>query len=398
MPQQAQQTLSGPGSAAAVDIQSKSDIYSQGYTNGVCILISQLTLISRRLKHLPGVTVFTLALWAGAAMAQAPLSVPVFKAERQRVGSGFELDGVVQPVRQSVVSAQASGRLASLNVKVGDRIRAGQVLATIDDRETQAGVQRSQAQVAQAQADLRNAQSNFDRTRNLQRQGFVSSAAMDSAEAQLKAAQAAYDQALAGARQASLYQGFTKVTAPFDAWVLQTLVEAGDLAVPGKPILSLYAPLPLRVVVQVPVSRSAQVAAAAKADAAVSVQLDSGSAVRPTQVSQVPNADPVSQTIEWRLGLPDAQAAKVLPGQQVRVRFSLGQSASLLVPSSAILRRGELTAVYVAAEKNFTLRAVRPGADRGEKGVEILSGLTEGELVALDPVRAGLFGAQPQAK
>ncbi len=361
-------------------------------------MISQLTLPFRRAQLVHAATFFALTLTTGAAMAQAPVSVPVAKAERQRVGSGFELDGVVQPVRQSMVSAQASGRLASLNVKVGDRVRAGQVLATIDDRETQTGVQRSQAQVAQAQADLRNAQANFDRTRNLQRQGFVSSAAMDSAEAQLKAAQAAHDQAQAGARQASLYQGFTKVTAPFDAWVLQTLAEAGDLAVPGKPIVSLYAPLPLRVVVQVPVSRSAQVAAAAKAGSAVSVQLDAESAVRPTQVSQVPNADPVSQTIEWRLGLPDAQAARALPGQQVRVRFSLGESASLLVPASAILRRGELTAVYVAADKGFALRAIRPGVDHGAQGVQVLSGLAEGERVALDPVRAGLFGAQPQAK
>lgn len=359
-------------------------------------MIPHLTLISRRVALVPLATLLGFAL--STADAQAPVMVPVAKAERQSVGAGFELDGVVQPVRQSTVSAQTSGRLASLQVKVGDRVRAGQVLATIDDREAQTGVQRSQAQVAQAQADLRNAQAHFDRTQDLQRQGFVSAAALDTAQAQLKAAQAGLEQAQAGARQASLYQGFTKVTAPFDAWVLQTLAEAGDLAVPGKPIVSLYAPLPLRVAVQVPVSRSAQVGAAAKAGSAVAVQLDSagGSAVRPTQISQVPNADPVSQTIEWRLDLPDAHASMALPGQQVRVKFALGQAASLLVPASAILRRDELTAVYVVTDKGFALRAIRPGAGHGEQGVEVLSGLAEGELVALDPVRAGLFGAKPQ--
>ena len=72
-------------------------------------------------------------------------------------------------------------------------MRAGQLLATIDDRETQTGVQRSQAQVAQADAELRNAQANAERTRELQAKGFVSKAALDTAEPQFKAAQAGRD-------------------------------------------------------------------------------------------------------------------------------------------------------------------------------------------------------------
>jgi RND family efflux transporter MFP subunit len=191
------------------------------------------------------------------AAAQGGVQVPVVPAQVKSVGTGFELDGVVQPVKQSTISAQASGRIATLLVKAGDKVRAGQVLATIDDREAQTGVQSSQAQLAQAQAGLSNAQANFDRTRDLRAKGFVSAAALDTADAQLKGALAGRDQAGAGARQSALAQGFTRVTAPFEGWVLQTHAEAGDLAVPGKPLLTLYAPLPMRVVVQVPVSRSA---------------------------------------------------------------------------------------------------------------------------------------------
>jgi hypothetical protein len=66
------------------------------------------------------------------------------------------------------------------------------------------------------------------------------------------------------------------------------------------------------------------------------------------------------------------------------------------VPASALLRRGELTAVYVAREGRFVLQAVRTGADHGEAGVEVLAGLREGQAVATDPVRAGLAGAVPQ--
>lgn len=328
-----------------------------------------------------------------AAMAQGVIQVPVVAAQVKSVGTGFELDGVVQPVKQSTISAQSSGRIATLSVKAGDKVRAGQMLATIDDREAQTGVQRSQAQVAQAQAELRNAQSNFERTRDLQSKGFVSAAALDTADAQLKGAQAGRDQASAGAAQSALAQGFTRVSAPFDGWVLQTHAEAGDLATPGKPLLTLYAPLPLRAVMQVPVSRSG----VARAAGAVEVLVQNGGNskwIRPSVTSSVPTADAVSQTIEWRLELPTEAANALLPGQQVRVRFTGGQTERSVVPASAILRRGELTAVYVASPKGFLLKAVRLGADHGAEGVEVLAGLMAGELVALDPVKAGLQGAQ----
>jgi RND family efflux transporter MFP subunit len=340
---------------------------------------------------------YFLPLWGAfalqAATAQALIQVPVVVVQLKMVGTGFELDGVVQPVKQSTVSAQSSGRIATLGVKAGDKVRAGQLLATLDDREAQTGVQRSQAQVAQAQAELRNAQSHFNRTRDLQSKGFVSSAALDMADAQLKGAQAGRDQASAGAAQSALAQGFTRVSAPFDGWVLQTHAEAGDLATPGKPLLTLYAPLPLRAVVQVPVSR----AGVARAAGAVEVLVQNrGNAqwIRPSASSTVPTADAVSQTIEWRLELPPEAAHALLPGQQVRVRFTGGQTERSVVPTSAILRRGELTAVYVASSKGFLLKAVRLGADHGAEGVEVLAGLGLGERVALDPVKAGLQGAQ----
>lgn len=326
--------------------------------------------------------------------AQTQPQVDVVAVQLKAVGSGFELDGVVQPVKQSTVSAQASGRLVTLAVKAGDPVRAGQLLATIDDRETQTGVQLSRAQAAQAQAELRNAQANFDRTRELLAQGFVSKAAMDTADAQLKSAQAGRDQASAGEKQSGLSQGFTRVTAPFDAFVLQTLSEAGDLAFPGKPLLTLYAPLPLRAVVQVPVSRSKLVQDSVSVEVLVRGADGAMQWVRPSLTSHLPTADAVSQTIEWRLELPASAAKDLLPGQQVRVRFAAGQSQRLLIPAAAVLRRGELTAVYVASGQGFALRAIRLGAEHGAQGVEVLAGLTDSDRVALDPVRAGLAGAR----
>lgn len=331
------------------------------------------------------------------ALAQPTFQVPVAAVRVAGVAAGFEMDGVVQAVRQATVSAQASGRVATLAVKAGDAVRAGQLLATIDDRETQTGVQRSQAQVAQAQAELRNAQAQFERTRELQAKGFVSQAALDTSESQFKAAQAGSAQAGAAAQQASLAQGFTRVTAPFAGWVQQTLVESGDLAVPGKPLVVVYAPQPLRAVVQLPSTR----ADAARSATAIDVQLSDAQGqshwIRPTSKQVLPLADPVAQTIEWRLDLPAHATAGVVPGQQVRVRFALAQAQRTVVPASAVLRRGELTGVYVAQGSAFVLKQVRVGADHGAGGIEVLAGLRPDDRVALDPVRAAMAGAQPAA-
>lgn len=339
---------------------------------------------------------FSLA-WPLAAGAQTAPQVPVTAVQVRGVGAGFELDGAVQPVKQSTLSAQAQGRVARLFVKAGDAVKAGQVLATIDDRDSQAGLERAQAGVAQAEAQLRNAEAQWKRTRELKNQGFVAQAALDTAEATYRSAEAGAREARASQTQSGLAQGYTRVTAPYNGYVLETLVEAGDLATPGKPLLTLYAPNPLRVVAYVPASRSGLAAKAQQ----IEVQLPGGRWIAPTASTRLPAADPVSQTVEWRLDLP-AAATDLVPGQQARVRWVSGNEQRMVIPASALLRRGELTGVYVARENTsgagFVLRAVRTGADHGAAGIEILAGLQAGEKVALDPVRAGLAQAQPAAQ
>jgi RND family efflux transporter MFP subunit len=367
-------------------------------------------------KHLPLLlSVLALAatlpaVQAAGTPAAAP-SVPTVTVGATALASGFELEGVVQAQQQVSVSSQAAGRVLSLAAKAGDRVKAGQVLARIDDRELQAGVAGGEAGVAQAQAALVQAEQNAQRTRDLRAQGFLSAAALDGATAQLKAAQAALQQAQAGRSQAALARGHATVTAPFDGIVLATAVDAGDLATPGRPLLTLYAPGRLRAVVQLPASRSA----AARASSRVEVVLPDGQRLQPTQRTEVPGTDAVSQTVEWRLDLPAAaspaagQAPSLQPGQPVRVRFSgvpatsiaAAPAAGLAIPTAAVLQRGELTAVYAVEDTagadrspRFVLKAVRLGAVQGDS-VPVLAGLKAGERIATDPVRAGLAGATP---
>jgi len=333
-------------------------------------------------------------LCLGLVGVQAGPAVPVLSLAAQPVPGGLELDGVVEAVRQATVAAQVPGRVVSLQVKVGDKVRAGQVLASIDDRDTQTGVQRSQAQVAQAEAELANARTSLQRTRDLRQQGFVSQAALDMAETQFKAAQAGREGAGAGAQQARLAQSFTQVTAPFDGHVMETLAQAGDLAVPGRPIAVVYAPQPLRVAVQVPASMAATARSAAQVQLQVMAADGRSQWVAPTGQQGVTAADPVSQTVTWKLEVPASVAGQMLPGQQTRVRFVGASAPRLLVPQAAVLRRGELMGVYVAGEKGFVLRAVRLGLTHGDS-VEVVAGLKAGERVATDAIQAGLAGAQP---
>ena len=326
--------------------------------------------------------------------AQTPVQakgpqVKVIAAGQKSIANFSEIDGLVEAVMQSTLSSQIPGRVIKLSVKAGDRVRAGQVLATIDDRETQTGVQRSQAQLQQSDAELRQLQIALQRTQDLKAQGFMSSAALDLAEAQYKAAKAGRDSVGAATEQAKLTQSFSKVTAPYDAWVLETSAQAGDLAMPGKPLMTVYAPQPLRVAMQWPASDKNAL------PKLQDIQIQIGSdMVKPVSMQIMPNADGVSQTIGIKLDLPKTGvAASALPGQQVRVRSAGSSQTKSLVPLAAILRRGEITAVYVAQENGFAMKLVRLGADHGAAGVEIWAGLKEGELIAVDAVQAGMKGA-----
>jgi RND family efflux transporter MFP subunit len=332
-------------------------------------------------------------LFAGTVRAADAPTVPTVAVSSATAGGVADYDAVLQPVRQATITAQVGGNVLALRVKAGDTVKRGQVLVRIDDRESRAAVARSDAAVVQAEAEARNAEVALNRNRDLLKNGFVSQAAVDNAETQAKAARAGFEQARAARAQAAVAQGNAEVVAPYDAVVSATHVETGDLALPGRALVTLYEPGRMRAVVQVPASRATAVAAANE----ISVVLPDGRNVKPAARELLPAADPVSQTVEWRLDLP-AEANDTRPGQTIRVLASglpavAAGAARPSIPAEAVLRRGELTAVYVARPEGFVLRAVRVGPAAGGR-VEVLAGLAGGERVAVDPVRAGLQGAR----
>jgi RND family efflux transporter MFP subunit len=304
-------------------------------------------------------------------------------------GDSASFDGVVEAVRQTVVSAQVPGAVVAIDVKAGDVVRAGQVLVRIDARAAEQTVAASDAQVQSARATLEVATKEFDRQKQLFEKNYTSQAALERAEAQFKATQAQVSAQLAQAGAARAQSGFFVVKAPYSGVVSEVPIALGDMAMPGRALLTIYDPAALRVTAAVPQTDIARLASGKP----IKIELPGLPAnrqwVAPARVSLLPTADPGTHTAQIRLDLPSA-AEQVTPGTFARVWLPLqgATTARLYVPAKAVVRRAEMTGVYVLDPNGRpVLRQVRLGRAVDDT-VEILSGVTAGERVAVDPQAA----------
>lgn len=323
---------------------------------------------------------------AGARPAAAePLVVAT--AQFREVDLTTTAEAVVEAVRQSTVAAQVSGRIVDIRFDVGDRVQKGDVILRIDERAASLAVAASEAQMREAEAALVNARAQFERTKQLVAQKFVSQAALEKSEADLKAAEARMRAMVAGTGAAVTEKSFTTIVAPYSGIVSARHVQLGEMAAPGKPLLTGFDPTTLRVVATVSSAQVPAIQAGSKARIEVpSIERW----VEVKSVTLVPSADPRTHTSQVRLDLP-AEARGLLPGVFARAHFVTGRAARLMVPRAAVLRRSEVTAVYVVDAKGLaSLRQIRLGAVSDETSVEVLAGLRPGEKVAVEPVKAGM--------
>lgn len=299
----------------------------------------------------------------------------------------YTVDATLEAARQSTVAAQISGRIVEVRFDVGDRVRKGEVIVRIDEREVSDALARARAQLAQAQATLANAQAHYGRTRELFARKFVSQAALDNAHADFRAAQAQLEAATAASRQAETVKGFATVAAPYGGVVAARHVELGETVTPGTPLMTGFDPIDLRVVADIPQLRLKAITPQTPVVAEFPT-LDRR--VQASSVVLLPTADARTHTTRVRILLP-AYIEGTYPGMYARVRFSLGRTTKLLVPASAVVRRTEVTGVYVVAgPDDIRLRQVRLGETVGESDLEVLAGLQPGEKVAIDPVKAAI--------
>jgi RND family efflux transporter MFP subunit len=314
--------------------------------------------------------VFVTALPARHILAEEPATRRV---EVRGVAQAMPVEGVVEAVRQATVAAQVAGRILEVKAEAGQRVAKGQALARVDARE-------STEAVAAAKAALVAARSNFERTEKLVTQKFLSPAALDKARADRDVAEAQVSAAQAG-------NSHSAIVSPMAGVVATKHAEAGDMATPGKPLLTIYEPGQLRVVAQVAQARLPELHAAKR----VAVEFpEFGETLQLTSFQILPTVDPATHTVEVRIALP-ASKTHLLPGMAARIAFEGVEAKRLTVPIQALVRRGELAAVYVVRDgaRRYELRQVRLGEKQGNGEIEVLAGLAGGETIALDPLLAG---------
>ena len=328
------------------------------------------------------------------AHAQALKALPA-QAAASVAASAF--DGVVEAVRQTVVAAQVPGAVVELNAKVGDRVKAGQVLLRIDARAADQTAAASDAQVRVARASLDVAAKDFERQKQLFQKNYISQAALERAESEFKSTQAQASAQLAQAGAARTQTGFYVVRAPFAGVIAEVPVSLGDMAMPGRPLVTLYDPAALRVTAAVPQSVASQMADGLLPRVELPGLPAAAAWVTPSRVQLLPTIDAATHTVQLRADLP-ADVAGLSPGMFARLWLPVPQaqaaagtgpaSATLSVPLRAIVRRAEMTGLYVLNPNGKpVLRQVRLGRVEGDR-VEILSGLMIGEQVVSDPQSA----------
>jgi RND family efflux transporter MFP subunit len=298
-----------------------------------------------------------------ASVAQAPaVAVAVTEVAVQPLWDEEEVVGSVEAAQRAVLSAKVTGVVDSLKVAPGARVTRGEVLATIDAREIRARLDSAVAAQDQAKKD-------FARIERLLQSGSSTRQEFDAATTRLRTA----DAALVEARTMLQY---TEITAPFDGVVTRKIIEVGDLATPGKPLLEMENSSLLRFECQIPEALIDRVQMGAELPVAV----DAAGVTLTGKVSEIaPSASAGSRTFLVKLDLPPAE--KLRAGQFGRVSVPVRERPAVLVAEGAVVRRGQIESVFVIEEGVARLRLVKTGR-RHNGQVEIISGLSGGEKVA----------------
>jgi len=311
----------------------------------------------------------------------APATTPNWiSAARVTVPELRRYDGVIEAEQRSTVSAEVSARIEALPFDVDDFVAQGDVIVRFRDEQAQAGRRQAEAAVAEAEAHLVEARSTETRVRSVFERGTLSQADLDAAVTGRRAAEARLSAAEASLASATERFEHTLVRAPYSGIVVTRHVEVGEMASVGQPLMTGLSLEHLRVVVDVPQSAISALRDYGRA----AIELPDGSTLESDALRIFPYADPATHTFRVRVGLPEGSHG-IFPGMLVKVHFQAGETEVLEVPLAAIVRRSEVTAVYVLGDDELPrLRQVLLGRERGDR-VSILSGLSEGERVVVMP-------------
>ncbi len=319
------------------------------------------------------------------------LTIAPAKSTAQR-----EWIGVVEAKQQAVLSAQTAGRGSTLLVDVGDAVKEKQVLARLSEVEQLAGQNRAQALVNAALASANEAEADFKRMSNLQREHVVSAQQLEQSLAHRDSARAQLASAQAQLREAAQQISYTVIRAPFEGVISARHVQVGEAIAPGMALMTMNSPGQLRLRLSLPQAEALALDIAQPAQ----VLLADGSQLAASEVVVFPSSDAQTHTITVRLELPSATGLQ--PGMTLRALLATrvqpdsaaaAASPEIQIPASAVIQRSEVSGVYIVSKQTIVLRQIRLGHKFGAQ-VEVLSGLNPGETIAADPLAANLALAE----
>jgi len=338
----------------------------------------------------------TLALGCGAGAhgpaphEPSPVRARLASAERTTAPAELEIAGSVEAAQSATVSTRVMAFVTAVHVRLGERVERGQLLVSIDPTAAEGQAAQATGGLAQAEAALVLAQRNHERFSALAATDAASALELDHARLQLEQARGAVEQARGAVAAASSVARETRVVAPFAGRVAARLVEVGDLAAPGRPLVRLDSVSGRRLSVEVPerVARTAALAAGSRLPVALDARGELGR-IEGEIVELAPGPDPATHTITVKIALAEADVATGAAG---RTWIPTGARDAVLVPAAALIESGGLTLVAVRdAEGRARSRVVTTGAARADGRVEVLSGLDGDEQVLLG------LGAAPAA-
>lgn len=323
-----------------------------------------------------------------------PAEAPVVRAalgtaERTVIPRRVEIQGTVEADQTSSVSTRVMAQVTAVHVAAGDTVRRGQVLLEIDPQAARGQLSQAKGGLAQAQAQLALAERNYRRFEELYKTRAASELELDQARTHYEQARGAVEQAEGAVSAASSVASDSTVRAPYSGRVVRRMVEVGDLAAPGRPLLTIQSGDHRRLVLPVPesvVSRS-RLALGDVVPLEIGHRPELG-IVDGTVVEMTPGADPLSHSFEVKVGLPrnlvdgsGDSAAEIPTGVAGRAWLPTDSRTAVTVPRDAVLTQGGMSLVVVRTDEGTARTHVVTVGARTDDRVEVLSGLEGGERV-----------------
>lgn len=324
----------------------------------------------------------------GAADVKRPAVTGVATVEIRpsQVDEYYETSGTIKAKTISAVASRMLGAVTAVKVKEGERVRAGQVLMTVDDRDVAQRVKAAEQALEAAKQSRSLTDITYQRYKRLYDEKAVSQQEIDQIETQKKVADFEYERAKALLAETRVNHGFTRITAPTSGVVTAKKIDPGSMAVPGTPVLVIEDTSSFILEANLDENLSGKV----RAGTSVEVAIDSAGLRAGGRIAEIiPSIDPMSRTFVAKI---DVKGPMLRTGQYAKVRIPMGRKETLVVPEKAIVEKGQLTGVYTVDNKGIiTYRLIRAGKHY-DATVEVLSGLNPNDRIITDGVGKAVDG------